>query len=105
MTVGFSFDDEATANSKDELTVAPSGSQDLRRRSSCNLCACSFHLAQLDHQLLKQRRRPGGVFRCPQDAGANPELSLLYATLNRRVRTQPHKGGAYLPQREGCELG
>jgi hypothetical protein len=103
MTVGFSFDGEATANSKDELTVAPSGSQDLRRRSSCNLCACSFHLAQFDHQLLKQRCRPGGVFRCRQDAGATPER--YYATLNRRARTQPRKGGVYFPQREGCELG
>src|SRR5208282_2922745 len=33
VTVGFSFDDEPTVNSKNELTVATSGPQDLRRRS------------------------------------------------------------------------
>ena len=44
VTVGFSFDDEPTVNSKDELTVATSGSHNLRRRSNCNLCACSFPL-------------------------------------------------------------
>jgi hypothetical protein len=42
ITVGLSFDDEPTANSKDELTVAASGSHNLRRRLNCNLCACSF---------------------------------------------------------------
>ena len=43
-TVGFSFDDESTVNSKDGLTVTTSGSQNLRRRSNWNLCACSFPL-------------------------------------------------------------
>ena len=33
VTVGFSFDDEPGVNSKNELTVATSGSQDLTRRS------------------------------------------------------------------------
>ena len=42
VTVGFSIDDEPTANSKDDLTVVTSGSQDLRRRSKCNLRACVF---------------------------------------------------------------
>jgi hypothetical protein len=42
VTVGFSFDDEPTGNSKDELPVATSGSHNLRRRLNCNLCACSF---------------------------------------------------------------
>jgi hypothetical protein len=42
VTVSFSFDDEPTVNSKNELTVATSGSQNLRRRSNCNLCACTF---------------------------------------------------------------
>jgi hypothetical protein len=32
VTVGFSFDDEPTVNSQDELTVATSGSHNLRRR-------------------------------------------------------------------------
>jgi hypothetical protein len=41
-TTGFSFADEPTVNSKDELAVATSGSSDLRRVSNCNLCACSF---------------------------------------------------------------
>jgi hypothetical protein len=34
VTVGFSFDDEPTVNSKDELTVATFGPQNLRRRSN-----------------------------------------------------------------------
>ena len=42
VTMGFSFDDEPTVNSQDEFTVATSCSQDLRHRSNCNLCACSF---------------------------------------------------------------
>ncbi|MGA9055288.1 MAG: hypothetical protein WB763_02130, partial [Terriglobia bacterium] len=42
VTVGVFFDDEPTVNSKHELTVATSGSQNLSRRSNCNLCACSF---------------------------------------------------------------
>jgi hypothetical protein len=33
VTVGFSFDDEPTVNSQDELAVATSGPQNLRRRS------------------------------------------------------------------------
>ena len=33
-TVGFSFDDEPTVNSQDELAVATSGSHNLRRRSN-----------------------------------------------------------------------
>ena len=33
VTVGFSFDDEPTVNSENGLTVATSGSSDLRRRS------------------------------------------------------------------------
>jgi hypothetical protein len=33
VTVGFSFDDELTVNSQDELAVATSGSHNLRRRS------------------------------------------------------------------------
>jgi hypothetical protein len=37
VTVGFSLDDEPTVNSKDELTVATSGSQDPRRRSMLHL--------------------------------------------------------------------
>ncbi|MGD1103459.1 MAG: hypothetical protein ABSA59_15520 [Terriglobia bacterium] len=39
VTVGFSFDDEPTVNSQDELAVATSGSHNLRRRSNCNLRA------------------------------------------------------------------
>jgi predicted benzoate:H+ symporter BenE len=42
VTAGFSFDDEPTVNSKIELTVATSGSHNLRRCSNCNLCACSL---------------------------------------------------------------
>lgn len=38
-TVRFSLDDELTVNSIGELTMATSGSHNLRRRSSCNLCA------------------------------------------------------------------
>ena len=34
VTVGFSFDDEPTVNSQDELAVATSGSHNLRRRSN-----------------------------------------------------------------------
>jgi hypothetical protein len=41
VTVGFSFDDEPTVDSQDELAVATSGSHNLRRRSYCNLCAHS----------------------------------------------------------------
>ena len=37
VTVGFSFDDEPRVNSKDELTVATSGSHNLRRRSGADL--------------------------------------------------------------------
>jgi hypothetical protein len=44
VTVGFSFDDEPTVNSKDELPVAASGLQNLSRRSNCNLCACGLGL-------------------------------------------------------------
>ena len=36
MTVSFSFDDEPSVNSKDELSVATSGSQNLRRRSGAD---------------------------------------------------------------------
>ena len=36
MAVGLSFDDEPTVNSKDELTVATSGSHNLRRRSGAD---------------------------------------------------------------------
>jgi hypothetical protein len=39
---GFSFDDKPTVDSKDELTMATSRSHNLRRRSNCNLCACSL---------------------------------------------------------------
>ena len=42
VTVVFSFDDEPTVNSKDELTAATSGSRNLRRRSNCNLRASRF---------------------------------------------------------------
>ena len=42
VTGSFSFNDEPEVNFKNELTVATSGPQDLRRRSNCNLCACSF---------------------------------------------------------------
>ena len=42
VTVCFSSDDEPTVNSKDESTVATSGSQDISRRSNGNLCACSL---------------------------------------------------------------
>jgi hypothetical protein len=42
LTVGFSFDDEPTVNSNNELTVATSGSHNLSRPSNCSLCACSF---------------------------------------------------------------
>ena len=41
VTVGFSFDDEPRANSKGKSTVATSGPHNLRRRSNCNLCACT----------------------------------------------------------------
>jgi hypothetical protein len=34
MTVGFSFDDEPTVNSQDELALAASESHNLRRRSN-----------------------------------------------------------------------
>ena len=34
VTVGFVFQDEPTVNSQDELTVATSGSHNLRRRSN-----------------------------------------------------------------------
>jgi len=34
MTMGFSFDDEPTVHSQDELAVATSGSHNLRRRSN-----------------------------------------------------------------------
>ena len=50
-TTGFSFADEPPVNSKDELSAATSGSHNLRRRSNCNPCACSSHLAQLDHDV------------------------------------------------------
>ncbi len=34
VTMGFSFDDEPTVNSQDELAVATSGSHNLRHRSN-----------------------------------------------------------------------
>jgi hypothetical protein len=59
VTVDFRFDDEPTVNSKDELTVATSGSHDLRRRSGADPAGAgsalrrlaASHLAQLDHQV------------------------------------------------------
>ena len=42
VTVGFSFDEEPTVNSRYELAVATSGSHNLSRCSNCNLCACSL---------------------------------------------------------------
>jgi hypothetical protein len=41
-TTGFSFNDEPIVKSQHELALATSGSHNLRRRSNCNLCACSF---------------------------------------------------------------
>jgi hypothetical protein len=61
-TVGFSFDDESTVNSKDGLTVTTSGSQNLRRRSNWNLCACSFPLCTT--------RSPGRGRACPTLPGS-----------------------------------
>src|SRR5208337_1688886 len=62
VTVGFSFDDEPTVNSKDELTVATSGSHNLRRCSNRNLRACSFPPCAT--------RSPGGGRACPTLPGS-----------------------------------
>ena len=62
MTLGFSFDDEPTVNSKNELTVATSGSHNPRRRSDYNLCACSFPLCAT--------RSPGRGRACPTLPGS-----------------------------------
>jgi len=86
VTAGFSFDDEPTLNSNDESTVATSTicpvthhpltpssaeegsySHNLRRRSSCNLCACSIPPCAT--------RTPGRGRACPTLPGS----AVIYA--------------------------
>ena len=59
---GFSFDDKPTVDSKDELTIATSRSHNLRRRSNCNLCTCSFPPSAT--------RSPGRGRACPTLPGS-----------------------------------
>ena len=77
VTVSFSFDDEPTVNSKDELSVATSRSSDLRRRSNCNLCAYSFPPCAT--------RSPGRGRACPTLPGS----AAMYAEGTVRRLTDP----------------
>jgi len=54
VTVNFSFDAEPTVNSQAELALATCGSHNLRRRSNCNLCACSFPLCKLKSSVAQE---------------------------------------------------
>ena len=95
VTAGFSFDDEPTVNSKDELTVATSGSHDLRRRSGADPAGAgsalrrlaASHLAQLDHQVK-------GVVNGSFTAKALPDIGVQSGSAGPAVRPCGFSSGA-----------